>query len=121
MLINMNYYLKEFKVTGDNDLKASQQPRQTLGPAWESECRLCGRRGSISGRTGDSLVEDMWDGGQKKRRDSTVLCSRVRASALSLPPTSAPYLVHNLDMLFNLSALVWKMKMATRSTGCCED
>lgn len=108
------------RITRDNDLKTSQQPRQTLGLAWESECRLCGRRGSISGRTGDSLVEDMWDGG--KRRDRTVWCSAADLGPVTFHshPTSAPYSVHNLDMLFNLSVLVWKMKMATGSIGHCE-
>lgn len=103
------------RITRDNDLKTSQQPRETLGLAWESECRLCGRRGSISGRTGDSLVEDMWDG--EKRRDGTADLGPV---SFHSHPTSAPYSVHNLDMLFNLSVLVWKMKMATGSSGHCE-
>lgn len=57
-----------------------------------------------------------------KRRDGTVRCSAADLGPVPVhsQPTSAPYSVHNLDMLFNLSVLIWKMKMATGSIGHCE-
>lgn len=110
------------RITRDDDLKASWQPEQALGPVWESECRAGGvwRSDFISGRPGDLLGEDVWGW---RTKDEMLQYGVLQQTWDQCPFTPIlPLLLTwciNLGLLFNLSVLVWKMKLATGSTGYC--